>query len=567
MKSTTNIMNRKFVAWATITAASLFFWGWVGSKKQNDPYFEIARGLEIFAGVLKEINANYVDPTDPNQIVRIGIDAMLESLDPYTNFFSTSEVEDARIQQSEQTGNIGEEVMLIENKFIFTGLVPNKPAHKAGIRVGDEIIQIDNEIIKDKGFELDDVINLLGGQVNSLVTLKIKRQGKDELLEFSMKREDAKGSNVPFYAMADSSNGYIYLKQFGQGAAEEVSKALGELMKKNSRMSGLILDLRDNPGGFLMDAVAISNLFVDKGKVIVETKGKTEDSKKSFKTMVNPMAKDLKLAVLINEKSASASEIVSGVMQDLDRGVVIGRQSFGKGLVQNTYPLGYNSQIKLTTARYYTPSGRCIQKIDYASRKKDGSPVKIADSLQTTFKTLRGRIVKDASGVSPDIIVPEPHLPGIVKALQEKRLIFDFVTQYQAANPEIAPLEEFQISDALFSQFKQFVANSKFQFIPELQKKLEATEKAFEKEIYFDNKFKEKFAEIKNIIQHESQNDIDRNKEVIKKHLWYEIIERYYFKSGRIKASFLKDEFVLEALKTLNNNEAYNKIFAPSGLK
>ncbi|MCS6906121.1 MAG: S41 family peptidase [Bacteroidia bacterium] len=539
---------------------------WVQTKKESDPYFEITRGLEIFAGILKEVNNNYVDPTDPNQIVRAGIDAMLESLDPYTNFFSTSEIEDVRIQQSEQTGNIGEEISYIDKKFIFTGLIPNKPAHKAGIRVGDEIIQIDNEVVKDKGFELEDIINLLSGQVNSVVTLKIKREGVPELLEFSMKREDSKGSNVPFYAMADSSNGYIYLKQFGQGAAEEVSKALNELMKKKPKMTGLILDLRDNPGGFLMDAVAICNLFIDKGKLIVETKGRNEAAKKAFQTMVNPVARDIKLAVLINEKSASASEIVSGVMQDLDRGVVIGRQSFGKGLVQNTYPLGYNSQIKLTTARYYTPSGRCIQKIDYSARKKDGSPVKISDSLQKIFKTTKGRMVKDASGITPDITISDPNLPGIVKALQEKRLIFDFATHYQAKHPQIAPLEEFQISEELFAEFKEFIKNRRFEYVPELYKKLEAAEKALEKEIYFD-KIKNHFSYTKEIIKNEAYADIEKHKEAIKNQLWYEIVERYYFKSGKIKASFLKDEYVTTALKVLNDNVAYQKIFTTSEIK
>lgn len=549
--------NKRWL-WAIVPTVMLMGVGYV-SAPPGDEYFEISKNLDIFGKMYREVHANYVDDIEPTDFMRTGMDAMLKSLDPYTNYISAAEIEDYRFISTGQYGGIGAMVGKRDNKVIVTEPYENSPATKAGLRAGDVIIQIDNEKITDANVKGLDVRDLLRGQPKSKVKLVVEREGEAAPLNLELERDDIKILNVPYWGMVDAETGYISLTGFTADASKEVKAAFEDLKTKNAGMKSVILDLRGNPGGLLFEAIDISNLFVQKDELIVETRGKMEGSLKSYTARNNPLDADMPLAVLVNRRSASASEIVSGVMQDLDRGVIIGQRSYGKGLVQTTRPLSYNSQLKITTAKYYTPSGRCIQAIDYSNRNEDGSVGKIPDSLQKAFKTKNGRTVYDGGGINPDIVVELPELHTVSQELLRKNLIFDYATKFRTKHETIAAAREFEITDEIYSDFTAFCKSKGFTFETKTEKEFVKLKELIESEHYHDELAPEiKAMEAK--IMKEKEEDLVNFRSEISKLLRTEIVMRYYYRKGEIEVSFDMDPDVLEALKVLKDPARMNKI-------
>lgn len=525
----------------------------------GDKYFEISKNLDIFGKMFREVNSYYVDEVDATKLMRTGIDAMLGSLDPYTNYISAGEIEDYRFMSTGQYGGIGATIGKRDGKVIVTEPYENEPAQKAGIMAGDIILKIDDERVDDPKSETVDVRNLLRGQPKTTVRITIQREGVSKPMEFDVVRDDIKILNVPYSGMIDNEVGYISLTGFTHGASAEVKQAYEKLKRENPGMKSLVLDLRGNPGGLLNEAVDISNIFVNQGEKIVETRGKIESSRETYFARTQPVDTEMPLAVLINRRSASASEIVSGVIQDLDRGVIVGQRSFGKGLVQTTRPLSYNSQMKITTAKYYIPSGRCIQAIDYANRNEDGSVGKFADSLRQEFKTKRGRTVYDGGGVTPDVNVEIPEYHPVTQELIGQNVIFDFATRYRLNHEEIAGARQFVINDEIYRALKAFAKERGFNFETQSEKELGKFEGMLKEEEYLDDLASE-IALIRQKLGKEKEEDMDAFRKEISDFLKTEIIRRYYYRSGEIEASFDMDPDLLEAMKVLKDQARYKKL-------
>jgi carboxyl-terminal processing protease len=519
-----------------------------------DDYFEISKNLEIFTSAYRELNANYVDEVDPSKLMRTGIEAMLESLDPYTNFISESEVEDYRIMTTGQYGGVGASIFIRDKQVVVRETYEGFPAQKSGIRSGDVIIEIDDKSVQGKNTA--DVSKFLKGQAGSNVTLLIKRIGVEKPFKVQLKREDIQIENVPYYGMITSEIGIIQLKGFTQNASKEVKNALKEL-KKNSNLKAVILDLRGNPGGLLHEAVDISNIFVNKGELAVTTKGKSKDSEKKYLTINEPLDANIPIAVLTSSSSASASEIVSGVIQDLDRGVVIGQRTFGKGLVQTTRPLSYNSQMKITTAKYYIPSGRCIQALDYSHRNEDGSVGKIPDSLIKEFKTKAGRKVYDGGGVAPDFAVEVKKLSNITQNLISKHIIFDYANIYASKNNQIATSKNFKLTKAEYEEFMKYVQAQNFDYKTRSEKMLEEYKEVAIKEKYFDA-VKQDYESLRAKLLSDKNADLLKFEAEIKDILEEEIVARYYYQKGRIEKSLTNDPEVNKAIEVLSNQQLYS---------
>lgn len=523
----------------------------------SEKYFEITKNLDIFATLFKEVNTNYVDDVDPGQLMKTGIDAMLASLDPYTNYIPEDEIEDYRTMTTGQYGGIGASIGRRNGKP--TVLMPYEgwPAQKAGVMIGDEILEIDGQdMMKRQG---TDISKLLKGQAGTKLKLKIKRFGKADPFLVEVPRERIKIDNVPYYGMVENGIGYIQLSDFTQDAGREVRKALTELKEQGAK--SIILDLRDNPGGLLHEAVNICNLFLPRDVDVVSTKSKVIDWNKGYKTLNAPVDTDIPLAVLVSGRSASASEIVSGVIQDYDRGVLVGQRTYGKGLVQTTRTLSYNSSLKVTTAKYYIPSGRCIQAIDYSHRGEDGAPTKLADSLRVAFKTQSGRIVYDGGGISPDVdIQPQPLTP-ISASLMSKGLIFDFATEYRVQHPTLPPAKEFKVDDAIYNQFCDWLKKRDYDYTTKVETSLSELEEYAKKENYF-TEIKDQVDGLRKRMSHNKDQDLQKNKIEIEELLEQEIASRYYFERGIKESGFDNDPDVQQALKVLKDKNAYNKLLA-----
>lgn len=529
----------------------------------GDHFFEISKNLDIFGKVLREVDNNFVDDIEPNAFMRVGIDAMLASLDPYTNFISASEIEEYQYQSTGQYGGIGAMVSKRKEHFLVRDCYPGKPAYLAGLRAGDEILKVNGESVLGKNYESMDIRNLLRGTPGTKVTLTIKRHKQAEPLELAITRDKIKVDNVAYYGMVDKTTGYIVLGSFTKDASTEVKNAFMALRQQNPGMKALILDLRDNPGGLLYESINLANLFIPKGSKVVETRGKMEGSFKRYLAESNPLDTQIRLSVLINGRSASASEIVSGVLQDLDRGIIVGRRSFGKGLVQTTRPLSYRAQIKITTSRYYTPSGRCIQAVDYSQRNgKSQKVVKIADSLKSVFKTTAGRTVEDAGGIFPDALVPAEKYHKITRDLLSQDLIFDFATEYHAAHPEIAGPREFEVSPELYQAFVDYV-NGRTDFVYESRfaQELKKLESMLKEESYYADVLP-MYNALKEKIDTQRQQDIQTYRKEITHFLRDEIVRRYYNRQGAIENSLRFDPYVLEALRVLNDETLYSDILS-----
>jgi carboxyl-terminal processing protease len=524
---------------------------------QTDKYFDIAKNMEIFAAVYKEVNLLYVDEVNPSQVMTTGIDAMLESLDPYTNYIPEDKIEDFRTQLTGQYGGIGAVIGERNGKVLVLMPYEGFPAQKAGLQIGDEILSVDG--ITTIGKNSNDVSKLLRGQADTPLKIKIKRFGQADPIEVSLSRQKIKISSVPYYGMINSNTGFIKFTEFTQAASIEVKKALVELKAKGATQ--IILDLRGNPGGLLGEAVNISNIFIPKEKLVVSTKGKVADWNTKYITELMPEDLTIPMVVLVNGRSASASEIVAGVIQDYDRGVVVGQRSYGKGLVQSIHNLPYNSQVKITVAKYYTPSGRCIQAIDYAHRAADGSVAKFADSLKVAYKTTNGRTVHDGGGVLPDISVAQDSVAPILISLVSKSMLFDYATEYHSKHASIGDAKTFNLTDAEYLDFINWLKGKDYTYTTKVEKSLDEMTKQSKQEKYYDA-MRDQLEQMKKVIDQDKENDLIKFKPQIIEYLEEEIASRYYLQKGVIEASFDSDNDIQAALKVLNDKAKYNSILS-----
>lgn len=547
-----------FIAGVVLSATAFFFI----HAKSNDPYFEISKNLDIYTNLFKELNNYYVDPIEPGKLMKTGIDAMLDDLDPYTNYITESDIEDYEFMTTGKYGGIGASMRRKGDEIYIGDVYENSPAQKAGLHPGDMVESIDNQPVKGKTIE--DLSMLLKGSPGTQINMTIKDAFTHNELQKMVTRGEIEISSVPYFSLIGDQNNiaYVRLTQFTQGCAHQVKDAFDSLRREQPALKGLVLDLRNNPGGLLEEAVGVCNLFIDKGQLVVSTKGKIPEMDKDYKTPGNVWNKDLPLTVLVNHSSASASEIVAGTMQDLDRGVIIGERSYGKGLVQVTKPLGFNARLKLTIARYYTPSGRCIQMLDYAHRNADGSVGFIPDSLKKSYKTKTGRTVRSGGGVEPDVAVKDEPMSMIAVTLYTKNYLFDYATEYASKHPTIAPANKFSLTDDEFNQFSKWVENKDYSYKTETEVQLDSLEKIAIKEKYYDNAQSE-FEALKGKLSHDKKQDLLKHKDQVKQMLENEIASRYYYTRGRIGQALQYDKDLDKALALITQPADYQKVLKP----
>ena len=524
----------------------------------DNKYFQIAKNLDIFATLFKEVNTYYVDEVDPELLINTGIGAMLNGLDPYSDFISEDNLDDYRLITTGQYGGIGALVGKRNGKNTILMPYEGFPAYEAGLKIGDVVTKIDGTPIND--LNSTETSKLLKGKANTPVVLTIERYGMEEPLEFTLTREKITIKNVPYFGKITSDVGYIKLSDFTTEAGLEVKNALQEL--KENGASSIILDLRGNPGGLLDEAINVANIFIPQGMDIVSTKGKSDNWSQSYQALNEAIDTEIPLVVLTGNGSASASEIVAGVIQDYDRGVLIGRKTFGKGLVQSTRPLPYNAQLKLTTAKYYIPSGRCIQAIDYSHRNEDGSIGKIPDSLKVAFKTKNGRTVYDGGGIDPDIEVPSQEYSSLAIALVRNNLLFDYATIYAARYTDIKNARDFALSESEYEQFINWVAEKDFDYTTRVESQLDQLIANAKAEKYY-NELESEIESLRANLDENKRNDFYKFKEEILLLLEQEIASRYYFQSGIIESSFKEDPDLLQAIDLLSNPDKYQKLLNP----
>jgi len=534
----------------------------VSTSAFREDLFLYSKNIDIFASLYKELNINYVDEVNPSSLMKTGVDAMLDSLDPYTEYVQESDIEDYRMKYvSTQYGGIGTSVQNRNGKFIIADTFEGFPAQKADIRAGDELIEINGIVLKGKSYE--QVSAMLKGPKNTPVKIRLNRSGEANPLEKSITREEITQANVSYSGMLNNNIAYIKLDKFLENSSSEVKEALISLQKHNPE--GLVLDLRSNGGGILQEAVKIVNLFVEPNVTVVTQKGRNREKTISYKTFDGPIAARLPLVVLVNARSASAAEIVAGSLQDMDRAVIVGQRSFGKGLVQQTFNLPYSSLVKVTVAKYYTPSGRCIQSLDYTHRTADGNVEKVADSLITEYKTKAGRSVFDGSGIYPDVFVPQSKYSQITQTLLSRNYIFDFATQYRKQKGNLAgSIKNFRLSDAEYSNFVSYLSDKDYNYSTKTEKILNDLKAEADKE----NKLSEVKTELdalKSKISHSKKNDLAEYKDEIRRVLETEIAGRYSFQKGRIEHSFQYDEELKAASQVLLNKNTLASILQGSG--
>ncbi|MBL7979901.1 MAG: S41 family peptidase [Bacteroidetes Order II. Incertae sedis bacterium] len=525
--------------------------------RNDDLFFQLKKNFTIFGKIYEELATGYVDPVDPEKLLRKGVNEMMRSLDPYTVFFDEADNEDAEMQMRGGLGTVGAAIGMREGKVTVVELLEGYSAAEQGIRVGDAIIQINGK--PTTGQTIREIASLLNGEPGSALTLKIERQGETELLNFSLLRKKLELKNVTHAGfVADDTTrgiGYIKLAQFGRDCAREVKEAVLSL-KNTHKLKGLVLDLRGNPGGLLDQAIMITSLFVPEGSAIVSTKGRLATSEQLVKSAVQPVLPDTPLTILLDRASASASEVVSGAIQDLDRGVIIGETSFGKGLVQAVKPLVYNTSMKFTTAKYYTPSGRCIQALNYSDVDEDGAPVAVPDSLRKSFKTKAGRTVKDGKGIDPDLAVKMGTTTELEQALQRRSAFLFFANQFAANRPTIAT--NFDVTDGLLNEFRQWLNSQNFSYKTKSEKSLEKLQAELTKAGY--TRSNAQAQSLLNQINREKNDDFSRNAPRLKLLLRSAILARYYGPVAQIKAQMINDPFLSEAEKVIRDNKRYMQI-------
>ncbi|MDH3322668.1 MAG: S41 family peptidase [Flavobacteriaceae bacterium] len=515
-------------------------------------YFEVAKQMEIYTTLFKELNMYYIDEINPAKLTDTAITNMLEDLDPYTKYYDEQGVEEVKINSSGEYSGIGAQSLYEKEKLIIVEVYQGFSADKAGLKVGDEIIKIDDILIDDHNSK--EASSLLKGSINSTVNLKVKRQGK--ILDIKVKREKVIMNPVPHYQMISEDIGYIAFNKFNNKASSAVKEAFVDL--KSQGMNKLIFDLRGNPGGLLNEAIEITNLFVPKGEVVVSTKAKIKKWSETYKTKREPIDLEIPIIVLINEKSASASEIVAGSLQDLDRAVVLGQRSFGKGLVQRYRNLSYGTKLKLTISKYYTPSGRNIQELDYTNREGSDVP-KFTDENQPAFKTKNGRIVYGGGGITPDVSIVLPKETEATKALYHSDAIFNYATEYYFKNNNIAAAQDFVFTDSDYQNFIAFLKQEKNIFKTKTELKFAAAYQISEEE-NLSNSISSSYRDLMGQLELEKIEELKTNKEEIKAHISDEIINRYYFKKGEYQNHIVFNRSIQEAVKILKNNEQYSQI-------
>ena len=533
--------------------------GFFSFNNPNERYFEITRNLDIFSTLFKEVNAYYVDEVNPNKLIKTGIDAMLASLDPYTNYIPEDDIEDYRTMTTGQYGGIGAVIGNRNGKNVIMMPYKGFPAHKAGLKIGDEILKVDDVDVLGKN--TSDISQLLKGQANTKLQVTVKRYGIEEPMVIDITREKITIDNVPYSGMVSNDIGYIKLSDFTTGAGKEVKRALDNLKKEGA--SKIVLDLRGNPGGLLNEAVNVSNVFVPQGSEIVSTKGKVTDWNKTYKALNQPSDIEIPVVVLTSSRSASAAEIVSGVIQDYDRGVLVGEKTFGKGLVQATRPLTYNSQLKITTAKYYIPSGRCIQAINYSDRNEDGSVGAIPDSLKVEFTTQNGRVVYDGGGVDPDFEVEPQSLAPIAYSLTAKGLIFEYALNYHYTHEDIGPARDFELSDAEYDEFVAWLEDKEYDYTTKVENTIENLAEYAKKEKYFDN-IKVELELLEKKVAHDKESDLIEFKDEITSMIEQKIVENYYLMDGHFESSFKHDVQVQAAIDVLEDGSRYGELLTVS---
>lgn len=524
---------------------------------------EITRNLDIFNSLYKELQTNYVDSIDAEKSINTAIAAMLNDIDPYTEYFPVSQQEDITMMTSGEYAGIGSVILEKPGKGVFISEpYEGSPAQKAGLRPGDHIIMVDNDTVTT--WHSSQVSGKLKGQAGTQVKVTVNRPyAADSILTFDITREKIQLPAVPYYGVVRDNIGYINLTSFTDKAATDVRNALIEL-KKDPRVKSIVLDLRGNRGGLLEAAVKIVGLFVPKNTEVLRTRGKGLLNEKVYKTTSAPVDTQIPLAVFIDGGSASSSEITAGALQDLDRAVIIGNRSFGKGLVQSTRPLPYDGVLKVTIAKYYIPSGRLIQAIDYSHRNPDGSVARIPDSLTNVFKTVHGREVRDGGGITPDIDIDYGEANRLTYNIVSDNWAFDYATRYAAQHPEIAPAEEWQITDSIFDDFKQFIDPEKFNYDKVCEQMLESLKKAAEIEGYMNDSTRKEFTVLEGLLKHNLGHDLDNNRKDIEEILASEIIRRYYYQKGQIIEALKRDATLDSAVVVLNDKARYKQILSPA---
>ena len=547
-------LNRQNGIIAVIVLIAVAFFGF---KKGDDRNFQIAKNLDIFNAIVKELDMFYVDTIDPNKTIREGIDNMLYSLDPYTVYYPENDQDELEMMVKGSYGGIGS-LIRYNPKLQYTVIAEpyeGMPAAESGLKAGDILLEIDGKDLKNNS----DVSTLLRGQVGTSFKLKVQRPGVKEPLEFTIVRRSIQMPTIPYYGIMEGQVGYINLSSFSGTPSKDFKNAFLDLKKQGA--TSLVIDLRNNGGGLLDQAVEIVNFFVPRGKTIVTTKGKIKQASSTYKTLREPLDTDIPIAVLVNSGTASSSEILSGSLQDLDRAVIVGNRTYGKGLVQVPRSLPYGGNLKITTSKYYIPSGRCVQAIDYAHRNEDGSVARIPDSLTTVFHTAAGREVRDGGGVSPDIEVKQERLPNILYYLVRDNLIFDYATDYCLKHPVIASAEKFELTDADYTDFKNKVKGADFKYDQQSEKILKTLKEAAEFEGYM-KEASDEFKALENKLSHNLDRDLDYFSKDIKEMISEEIIKRYYYQRGAIIQQLKGDNELDEAVKILTNPERYQQILS-----
>lgn len=528
-------------------------------RAPGERYFEIAKSLDIFATLFKEVNAYYVDDVNPKKLVETGINEMLDQLDPYTDYIPEEDLEAFSIQTTGQYAGVGALIGVVNKKTVITNPYIGFPAERGGIRVGDEIISVDGKNVQGKS--TSDVSTLLKGKPNTEVEIEVKRWGNKDILKFKLIREKIKITNITYHGMLDPETAYIKLDEFTPGAGKEVEEALMKLKKQGAKR--LIIDLRDNPGGSLYEAVNIANAFIPKGKEVVSTRGKVQDWNKSYTTLNNPIDTEIPLAILTSGGSASASEIVAGSLQDYDRAILVGQKTFGKGLVQTTRQLAYNAQLKVTTAKYYIPSGRCIQALDYEHRKTDGTVEKYADSLKREFKTANGRKVYDGAGLDPDVFInSDPYSMALIE-LATSGLLFEYASRFCGEHEVPADLRNFRLSDMEYQKFLTWLKEQKFSFESETDKKADDLIASAKRERYYDE-LQSSLKELKVKMDQNKSTALLKFKPEVSAILEKEIAFHYRLAKGQVEVSMDRDPEILEAKRILANPAEYKKLLSPN---
>ncbi|MEI8112377.1 MAG: S41 family peptidase [Bacteroidia bacterium] len=527
------------------------------SFKQDDKNFQIAKNLDVYYTLFRELNLFYVDDVDPNKLVKTSIEKMLESLDPYTNYIPEDDIEDFKFMTTGEYAGIGALISKQNGKIVVSEPYEGFPAQKSGLKAGDVLLEVAGK--STEKLSTEDVSALLKGPASKPVLVKIQRYGQKKPMDIEIIREKIQIDPVPYYGMLNKETGYIRLTNFTVDCTERVKIALIDLKEKQGAKS-LVLDLRSNPGGLLIEAVRLANLFVPKGQEIVSTRGKVKQWDKIYTATENPIDTVMPIAVLVNRGSASASEIVAGAIQDLDRGIIIGTRTFGKGLVQTTRDLSYNAKLKITTAKYYIPSGRCIQALDYTHRNEDGSVGVVPDSLISKFATKKGRIVFDGGGVFPDLSVADESLSNLAMNLATQSKIFDFATYFNSKTEKIASPEEFTVTPEVYADFIQFVKNQDFKYESKTEEELDQLLVVAKKEKYYDIS-KDEFETLKVKLGHNLDQDLEHFKPEISELLADEIVSRYYYQKGAIKAALRDDSDIKKALGIINTPDGYAAIF------